>query len=175
MHAKLAVVFSALLLTSCFHKYQVPNPRHLLALLPTTATIYVVTPRDGRDHRSRAYEGSGGWTASAVADALRDRGLGVVVGGIDYKLAEALTAAAAAGADFIVYPQIAHWSDRLTEWSGIPDKLILAMMVYDVPTGSVLYQREIKASSRWMFIFIRDHPQDLLPRLLRIWAETMTE
>jgi hypothetical protein len=174
MNAKLPAILSVLLLTSCVHKYAVPGPTHDQGHLRVAATIFVVTPRDGRDDRPKTYEGSGVWTSSALADALRARGMQVVMGGTETALPKAIEAAAAAGADFIVYPQISHWSDRATEWSGIPDRITLLITVYDVATSAVLDRQEIRASSRWA-TFGGDHPQELLPELTRRWAETATE
>lgn len=84
---------------------------------------------------------------------------------------EALEAAREAGASFLVECHIAHWSDRLTELSGIPDRITLLVSVHDVATGAVLDEQEIRASSRWA-TFGGDHPQDLLPELTRRWVET---
>jgi len=98
----------------------------------------------------------------------------VVLGGTATNPSEVTSLAAAADAEFFVYPQIVHWSDRATEWSGIPDRITLNMTIYDVTTGTVLNRQEIKASSRWA-TFGGDHPQELLPELMRRWAETVTE
>jgi hypothetical protein len=174
MNVRLSVLLCILLLTSCVHKYAVPAPIDSQIRLSVAAAIYVVTPQDGSDHRPRTYEGSGGWTSDAVARALRARGMTVIPGGTEAELSKVVASAGAAGADFIVIPQIEHWSDRATEWSGIPDRITLLVTVYDVATGAVLNRQEIKASSRWA-TFGGDHPQELLPELTRRWAETLTE
>ena len=136
--------------------------------------MYVTTPPDGRDDRRRTYAGSGGWTASAIAGALRDRGATVILGDTAASLPEAVQAAGVANADYVVYSRITHWSDRATEWSGIPDRITLNMSVHEVATDAVLNRQEIRASSRWA-TFGGDHPQDLLPELSRRWAETVLE
>ena len=98
----------------------------------------------------------------------------VVLGGTVGEIPEAVAAAAAAGADFVVYPRIVHWSDRATEWSGVPDRITLNLRIYEVATGTLLNRQEIRASSRWA-TFGGDHPQELLPELTRRWAETLVE
>lgn len=165
-------VLLAALVTGCVHKYAVPQAAESKQLLPANASVYVATPLDGRDDRPRTYKASGEWTASALADALRDRGATVVLGGPQAGPSEAIDEARAAEADFLAYSRIDHWSDRLTEWSGIPDRITLRVSLYDVRTRAVLDQREIKASSRWG-TFGGDHPQELLPELTRRWAETV--
>jgi hypothetical protein len=174
LNARLTVLLPTLLLVSCVHKYAVPAATQSQVCLPAAATVYIITPEDGRDDRPRTYEGSGDWTRSAVAKALRDRGMRVLPGGTTVELSEAIAAAGAANADFLVYPKIVHWSDRVTEWSGIPDRITLNMRIYEVATGKVVNRQEIEASSRWA-TFGGDHPQDLLPELMRRWAETLTE
>ena len=169
-----APLLPTLLLVSCVHKYAVPATPNSQALLPASATIYVVEPRDGRDDRPRTYGGSGGWTQSAVANALRDRGMRIILGGTVSKISQAVAAAGVAGADFLVYPEIVHWSDRVTEWSGIPDRITLNVEIYEIATGTVLNRQEIKASSRWA-TFGGDHPHELLPELTRRWAGTLTK
>lgn len=86
----------------------------------------------------------------------------VILGGTEVEPSEAVSVAGAADADFLVYPQIVHWSDRATEWSGIPDRITLDLTIYDIATGDVLNRQEIRASSRWA-TFGGDHPQELLP------------
>jgi hypothetical protein len=168
------VLLSTLLLVSCAHKYAVPPQANLQAHLSAADTVYVATPRNGQDDRPRVYEGSGAWTRDAVANALRDRGLQVIPGEPVVEPSEAIAAASSAGADFLVYTRIAHWSDRATEWSGIPDRITLNVSIYEVATGAVLNEQEIRASSRWA-TFGGDHPQELLPELMRRWAETVAQ
>lgn len=161
-------------LISCVHKYAVPTAPRSHGVLPAASTVYVATPSDGRDDRPRTYEGSGSWTRSAIADALRERGMRIVPEGDVVEVPEAVIAAGKAGADFLVYTRIVHWSDRATEWSGIPDRITLGVEVYEVSTSTMLNRQEIRASSRWA-TFGGDHPQELLPELTDRWAETLIE
>ena len=101
-------------LISCVHKYAVPTAPRSHGVLPAASTVYVATPSDGRDDRPRTYEGSGSWTRSAIADALRERGMRIVPEGDVVEVPEAVIAAGKAGADFLVYTRIVHWSDRAT-------------------------------------------------------------
>ena len=174
MIARVPVLVIALLSVACVHKYAVHGGSQQQRQLPAAATVYVPTPPDGRDDRQRTYEGSGDWTASAIVDALRDRGAKVILGDLAVNPADAIAAAGVADADFVAYSRITHWSDRATEWSGIPDRITLQVSVHDVATDTMLDRQEIRASSRWA-TFGGDHPQELLPELTRRWAETVIE
>lgn len=174
MNTRLSVLLSALLLVSCVHKYAVPLEADSPAYLAAAATVYVTTPPDGRDDNGRTYKNSGDWTRSAFADGLSDRGVQVIPGGSATNPAEAIAAAKSAGADFLVLPHIVHWSDRVTEWSGIPDRITIEINIYEVTTGAKLNERKIRASSRWA-TFGGDHPQELLPELARRWAEAVMQ
>ena len=163
-----------LLMASCVHKYAVPPLPEADALLPAESSVYVTTPRDGQDDRPRTYVGSGEWTRSAITAALRGRGMQVTEGGPADGSSELIARAAQVGAGFAVDCQIVHWSDRVTEWSGIPDRITLDLSVYDVATGAALNRQQVRASSRWATLG-GDHPQDLLPELTRRWAESVSD
>jgi len=167
-----SVVFIALLLAGCVHKYAVPETGDRYSRIPSSARVYVAEPMDGQDDRPRAYEKSGRWTRSAVVQALRGQGVQLISGEVAASQDEAMELARAAGAGFLVYPEIRHWSDRATEWSGVPDRITLDIRIYDVSTGSVINRQKIRASSRWA-TFGGDHPQELLPELTRRWAESV--
>ncbi len=159
-----------LLLAGCVHKYAVPAPASMGDCVPANAIVYVATPPNGKDDRNRTYEKSGSWTSAAIAQALADRGVRASVGTLAGNLKSALENASAEGAEFTVFPRIVHWSDRATEWSGIPDRLTLRVVFAEVEGGRIRDDREIRASSRWL-TFGGDHPQELLPALAGQWAE----
>jgi hypothetical protein len=41
--------------------------------------------------------------------------------------------AASVNFDYFVIPEILHWEDRATEWSGIPDKIEVKISIYRGP------------------------------------------
>ncbi|MGE0284337.1 MAG: DUF4823 domain-containing protein, partial [Rhizobiaceae bacterium] len=77
----------------------------------------------------------------------------------------ALAAARSKGATYIFQPLILNWEDRATEWSGIPDRITIKMVVYDVSSGKEIASSVARASSKWA-TFGGDHPQDLLPKVM---------
>lgn len=167
--ASLVAVFTV----SCVHKYALEGEGHTAPPIPDLSQVLVPVPEDGRDDRLRSYDGSGEWTLAAIVGQLRARGLKVLVGE-PMSPEQAIRTARQAGAAFVVYPVITHWSDRLTEWSGIPDRVSIVISVYRASTSELIHRQEIRASSRWATLG-GDHPQDLLPELIRRWVVTVVE
>jgi hypothetical protein len=174
MQARQALLLLVLLLIGCVHKYAVPGVVQSEARISSGAIVYVALAADGRDDSQQTYEGSGRSTQEAIANALTARGMNAILGESAADVYESIAAARAAGAGFLVYPEIVHWSDRATEWSRIPDRLRLSLVVHDVVAGEVRNQQELEASSRWLTLG-GDHPQELLPGLTELWAESVTE
>jgi uncharacterized protein DUF4823/uncharacterized protein DUF4336 len=167
-----ALLACALLALGCVHQYSVSPIAGASAPIPVASRALVVTPADGSDHRNASYDGSGSWVASALASALVGRRVDASVAPAEASMEAALSAARSADAPFLVVPAIRNWSDRLTEWSGIPDRITLRVRVLDAATGEQLDDRDVKASSRWL-TFGGDHPQDLLPELADQWAASV--
>ena len=163
------VLLASVLQSGCVHKYNVPPPEKSDTAVRSQGKVYVAMPSPGRDEGGREYEDSGRWTSNALADALREHGVEATQGREAGSLEQARSEATAAGCQLVVYPEIAHWSDRATEWSGIPDRITLNVEVVEAASGAVLDDRQVQASSRWA-TFGGDHPQDLLPELSRQWA-----
>jgi Domain of unknown function (DUF4823) len=74
--------------------------------------------------------------------------------------------------DYYVVSEILHWEDHATEWSGLPDKIEVKIMVYDGGTGKELASTLIAGESKWA-TFGGDHPQDLLPEPLNSYVESL--
>lgn len=168
---RLPVLCCGLLLlacVACVHRYTLPEDAGPVAWAATPSTVFVPLPEDGQDHRPRTYRGSGEQVLDEVARQLRGRGW-TVLEGETMSVPDAIRTAAHAGAELVVYPAITLWSDRATEWSGIPDRIDLVISIFDASTGELVDRREIGAASRWA-TFGGDHPQDLLPELIRRWA-----
>jgi len=58
-------------------------------------------------------------------------------------------------------PEILHWEDRATEWSGKPDVIEVRLTLIDVASGRPLDETVISGKSKWA-TFGGDHPQELL-------------
>jgi len=167
------LIFVALTL-ACAHKYAVPPITGKGRPIPVQSRTLVVTPADGRDERNATYHDSGSWVASALTSALQVHHVEASVAPPEVGFEAALLAARSAAAHFLVVPTIQNWSDRLTEWSGIPDRITIRVRVIEVSTGELLDDRDLRASSRWA-TWGGDHPQDLLPELAAQWAHSVVQ
>jgi Domain of unknown function (DUF4823) len=74
--------------------------------------------------------------------------------------------------DYYVIPEILHWEDRATEWSGLPDKIEVKVVVYDGGTAKEVASTLISGQSKWA-TFGGDHPQDLLPEPLNSYVASL--
>lgn len=158
--------------TGCVHKYAVPPPTSGTGFIAPESQVLVVIPADGRDERNAVYAGTGRSTAMALASALRARQIGVDLHLEPLELDPALALARSTPAGYLVLPEIRNWSDRLTEWSGVPDRITIRIRVVEVASGEVLDDRDTRASSRWATLG-GDHPQELLPELSERWAASV--
>lgn len=73
---------------------------------------------------------------------------------------------------YLVIPEILHWEDRATEWSGISDKIEVKVSVYERQNLKGVSSIVISGKSKWAS-FGGDHPQDLLPDPLSSYVESL--
>jgi hypothetical protein len=69
-------------------------------------------------------------------------------------------------------PDILHWEERATEWSGLPDRIRVKVVIYDVESRSVMSSVILQGKSKWA-TFGGDHPQDLLPEPIAEYLKTV--
>ena len=154
----LVLVASGLAL-GCTHTYS-SEPIQQGARLARAASVYVNVPASA-SFGDRQYVESGRQTAAAVADAFRRHLARVAVAPRAQEHEAALVAARADGFDYLAEAVIDHWEDRATEWSGMPDVIVVRVALYRVSDGELLDAARLSGRSRWA-TFGGDHPQDLL-------------
>jgi len=64
--------------------------------------------------------------------------------------------------DYIIIPNIYHWEERSTEWSGIADKLGIKIQLYNVRTDKIVNEINYYAECGWLDVdsrteFLMDH------------------
>ena len=125
--------------------------------LDREAAVIIATPSDGRCE-SKVYQGSGVMTAAVVRSAFSHYSNDIKVEE-QCRSIDCLRQQSFSG--YYVVPEILHWEDRATEWSGIPDKIQVKLSIYGseglMPLASVV----LSGKSKWA-TFGGDHPQDLL-------------
>jgi hypothetical protein len=76
------------------------------------------------------------------------------------------------GFEYYVIPEILHWEERATEWSGMPDKIEIKLTIYEGQNWNELASAILSGRSKWV-TFGGDHPQDLLPEPLNEYVGSL--
>lgn len=149
----------AMVLGGCAATYQRDTVTTPSTGLQRGKPILVATPMNGSYER-REYGGSGRHTAVAIQAAFARFGDAAV----SSRCADlaCLHTEAGTSVGYLVVPQILHWEDRNTEWSGKPDRIEIKIIVTDAQSRQTLASVVISGKSKWA-TFGGDHPQDLLP------------
>ena len=155
-------ILCAALLTGCVSTYERSSITRTASPLSTNATALVTTPPDGSFEREN-YPGTGKQTAIAVAQALGRYLKRVEVADEGLTREAALQRAKAGTFDYLVMPEIVHWENRATEWSGKPDRITISVRTIRAADGSLLDHGQFSGKSKW-FTFGGDAPEDLLYR-----------
>jgi hypothetical protein len=125
-------------------------------------SILIATPANGQ-YETINYSESGMMTAAAVNSAFASYSDNISIAADCQDLA--CLQSKSPGVDYFVIPEILHWEDRNTEWSGKKDVIEIKLSVVDAASGTDLATSVISGKSKWA-TFGGDHPQDLLPEPL---------
>jgi len=165
----LAVVLLPLvLLSGCADTHQLVRASSSTLVLSQQGSAYVAVPADG-SYGKTAYPGSGALTAQAVAAAFAPYLSRAKVAVKTEDLETAKQSARAGGYTYLLYPQILHWEDRATEWSGKPDVASVKVSLIRVEGGEVLDSAVVGGKSGLGTVG-GDRPEHLLPRPLADYA-----
>lgn len=127
--------------------------------------------RDG-SYQHQYYDGSGSMVTSELVKALKAHGSDARAASSHGTLEDYVSHARAASLDYLVIPEIQHWEERATEWSGKPDRIEVELTLVEVASGRTLDRTVVSGKSRWM-TFGGDHPQELLPVPLAQYADAL--
>lgn len=155
----------------CADTHQLTRVTGTTASLSRQDSAYVGVPRDG-SYGATPYPGSGGLTAQAVAAAFAPYLARVTVGVKREEVDIALKSAQAGGYSYLIYPEILHWEDRATEWSGRPDQASVKVSIVRTDTGAILDSAVVGGKSG-LGTFGGDRPEHLLPKPLSDYAATL--
>lgn len=133
-------------------------------------SIVISTPSNGF-YGSEEYTDSGKMTAYAVKAAF-ERFSNAIIVIPDCKDLACLKSKQPTSIDYYVIPEILHWEERATEWSGIPDQIEVKVSIYGIESQKELSSMIISGTSKWA-TFGGDHPQDLLPEPLSKYVESL--
>ncbi|MEN0106370.1 MAG: DUF4823 domain-containing protein [Pseudomonas sp.] len=156
---KLSVVMVAVLASGCTAKYAQNDLAVNAGKLVSGTPVVIAQPVDG-SYDGSAYKASGAMTAAAVRAAFARYSNTVAV---SEACANLSCVRAQGGAGYYVVPEILHWEDRATEWSGIPDRIEVKLAIYGPEGEQPLASTIVSGKSKWA-TFGGDHPQDLLEK-----------
>ena len=163
------LILLASLVSACSATYQQNVLQEPSTKLVKGKSVLIATPADGW-YGKIEYSGSGRMTAYATRAAFARFSNNVSISAECKDLA-CLKKNASGPFDYHVIPEILHWEDRATEWSGLPDKIEVKVIVYAGGTEKELASTVI-SGSKWA-TFGGDHPQDLLPEPLNSYVESL--
>ena len=165
-----SLVIIATMISGCASTYKQTNLTEPAAKLLKAGSVVIATPANG-SYETKDYAKSGEMTALAVKAAFAKFTNTITVSS-DCKELECLKNNGSVTADYYVIPEILHWEDRATEWSGIPDKIEVKLTIYKGQNWKDIAATIISGKSKWA-TFGGDHPQDLLSEPLNKYVESL--
>ena len=167
----LGILLSIAMFSGCADTTQVTRTSGMSNFLSRQTTAYVGVPQDGR-YGNTTYSGSGALVAQSVAAAFSPYFTRVTVGVRLEDFDVSRKSAELGGYTYLLYPEILHWEDRATEWSGKPDVASVKLSIIRVDTGAVIDSAVLGGKSG-LATFGGDRPEHLLPKPLTDYAATM--
>ncbi|NQU73751.1 MAG: DUF4823 domain-containing protein [Candidatus Omnitrophica bacterium] len=134
-------------------------------------SAYILSPKDGR-YMDREYKGSGlttGWLFRKSFSEYLQR-VETSVGTMPFE--KGFEEGKKLNFMYFVYPQILHWEDRATEWSGAQDKVNVKADLFDIRTEQQLDSVMIKSKGTW-FTLGGYHPQDILEKAIDEYVDSL--
>ncbi|NOU41354.1 MAG: DUF4823 domain-containing protein [Methylotenera sp.] len=164
------IIISTVLMSGCAASYKQSPLSQPSSKLLKGKSVIISTPTNG-SYENKTYIASGKTTALAIRTAFAKFSNNTKVIA-DCSNISCLKTNVSSDFDYYVIPEILHWEDRNTEWSGISDKVEIKVSVYDGKSWNELASTIISGKSKWMTLG-GDHPQDLLPELLHKYIESL--
>ncbi len=167
MLLRLAIV---IWLSGCSSAYQQQIVHPITTKLVSGHGVYISTPENGR-YGKIEYKESGTMTANSIKSAFSrfSNDVDVSEGCLGRECLERIPAERYS---YYVAPEILHWEDRATEWSGRPDKIEIKIVIYETKSGKEITSAVLSGQSKWA-TFGGDHPQDLLPEPVNRFVQSL--
>jgi hypothetical protein len=123
-------------------------------------SVYISTPTDG-NYGGDVYPNSGKMTAQSINSAFSKKITRVKTSSEIETYESGLKNARAQNFSYFLWPKVLHWEDRVTEWSGKPDRIEIKLVLIRVDDAKTIDSIIITGSSKWATSG-GDRPQDLL-------------
>jgi hypothetical protein len=158
------------------YTYQPPLENKLIqgqdAKLAKGKGVAVVVPKNVKFEQTE-YQKSGTYTAFTIREALMRYTNDVSIVS-KYDANDIISSVDQDRYSYVFKPEILHWEERATEWSGKPDRIGIKNTVYDTKQRNVLSSQIFYGKSKW-FTFGGDHPQDLLTVPINKYVKSLYE
>ena len=166
------ILLPAILLVSCTaHFQQIDITSKPQAKLDSQGKVLIATSQDGR-YGTINYSESGQMTSKAIMTAFARHTKHASITTTCSSIDSCLNEAKENGSSYLVYPEILHWEERATEWSGKPDRIEVKITLFTVDNGEIIHSAILSGRSRWLTLKW-DHPQDLLPSPMNTYASSL--
>ena len=156
---RIQVIAIACVLAGCSSTYKQEVVTAPTSALTAGSSVVIAIPANG-SYNGRVYVSSGSATTDALRSAFARHTNNIVIS-TDCKDIGCFKGAKGVHYDYYVVPQILHWEDRATEWSGKKDKLEIKLTVYNGTDWTEVSNFVVSGKSKWA-TFGGDHPEDLL-------------
>jgi len=166
----LVVIPMVVLLSGCTAAYQLQVLKIPQSKLDRGKGIFISTPKNGWFEKIE-YKNSGKMTANAVQAAFARFSNNIYISEECLGL-QCLKIIPTDKYAYFVEPEILHWEDRATEWSGRPDTIEVKITIYEAKSGAEIASSVLNGKSKWA-TFGGDHPQDLLPEPVNKYVESL--
>jgi hypothetical protein len=164
------LIVATIVLSGCAAKYDQVNMSTPEAKFSIDGPVIIAIPANGF-YETTEYRSSGRMTAIAVRSAFAKYSIKTKVAN-DCETLECLKEKYPNDFRYYVVPEILHWEERATEWSGLPDRIEVQLSVYEQGTWKDIAATHITGKSKWA-TFGGDHPQDLLPKPLNDYVSSL--
>lgn len=164
------ILIAGLLFTSCKSTIELLNKKQDSVKMERFKAILVLTAENGF-YKDDEYRFSGAATTKSVKNKLRPYGSVVDITSLSsYKQ---LDSNLLSQYDYVIFPELFHWEDRFTGLNFKPDKVTLALTVFD-NNSHVLNYIEIKGTSQKATLDFND-PIELVDKALDIYVPQLFE
>jgi hypothetical protein len=160
----------ALLITGCTATYHQQALSDNARKLDKGKGVFISVPEDGQ-YGNQTYFNSGKMTANAVKAALLKYTNTVKVSN-ECHADKCFSAIPIETYGYYVKPEILHWEDRATAWSGKPDRIEVMLTVFDAATGAEISSASLKGKSKYVSLG-SEQPQDLLLEPINKYVESL--
>lgn len=159
-----------LTLAGCSSSYKHNEFQKPKVQLDRNSGVLISTPKNGFYDQTE-YESSGRMTANEIRRAFSKNSRKVSIT-TDCEGESCLDTIDSSAYGYYIQPIILHWEDRATEWSGIPDKLEIQIIIFDIKTKKEIANTTFSGKSKWVTLG-GDHPQDLLAEPVNKYVESL--